>query len=335
MESKRPVLYVVVPCYNEREVLPATAPLFLAEVGSLAEAGLVDGEASRVLFVDDGSTDGTWEVIESLARADGRVLGVSLSRNFGHQGALLAGLEEAMGACDAAITADCDGQDDVGAMGEMVRLYLEGFDVVYGVRSSRDSDTALKRLTAEAYYRLLGWLGADVVFNHADYRLMSSRALRGLAGFREANLFLRGLVPLVGFPSATVAYERRGRVAGDTHYPVSKMVLLALDGVTSLSVRPIRLIAGFGAIVVLLSLVGIVWAIVEALMGDAVPGWASVVCVVCFFGGANLFALGVIGEYVGKAYMEAKGRPRYIVAERTGEPGRKDADGEGADGEGS
>lgn len=316
-EKPAPVLWVVVPCYDEAEALPETAPAFLSALERMESSGLVS-PGSRVLFVDDGSGDGTWGIISGLAASDPRVLGISLSRNRGHQNALLAGLMEARGRCDACVSADADGQDDLSAMAEMVRRYREGADVVYGVRSSRATDTAFKRGTARAFYRLLTAMGVECVYDHADYRLMSARALDGLASFREVNLFLRGMVPLVGYPSATVEYERRERAAGESHYPLSKMVGLALDGITSLSVRPIRLIAALGVAVSLASLAGVLWAVVSALSGGAVPGWASMTAILCFLGGCQLLALGVVGEYVGRIYLEAKARPRYIVAERAG-----------------
>ena len=307
---------MIIPCYNEQEVLPVTAPLFLDKLYRLAEAEKISNE-SRVLFINDGSSDATWEIIQSLSRRDEHLIGISQSRNRGQQNALLAGLLEAKDVCDVTISIDCDGQDDLDAMDEMVEQYKNGFDVVYGVRSDRNSDAFGKRFTAEAYYKLLKAMGAEVVFNHADYRLISSRVLQELAGYREVNLFLRGVIPLIGFPRTEVFYERRKRAAGRTHYSITKMLLLAFDGITSLSIRPIRMIAGFGFGVTLLSLIGIIWAVVGFLTGHTVSGWASLICIVCFFGGAILMALGVIGEYVGKTYLETKDRPRYIINERT------------------
>ncbi len=314
---KPPVLCIVVPCYNESEVLPITSGLFRAELDELEAAGKIS-PASHVLFVDDGSTDGTWEIVCGLAARDAAFRGVSLSRNRGHQNALLCGLMEARGRCDATISIDCDGQDDVSAMGAMVDAYLDGCDVVYGVRSRRDTDTAFKRSTAQGFYRLMRRLGVECVYNHADYRLLSARALDGLAQFKEVNLFLRGMVPLVGFKSTSVYYERHERVAGKSHYPLGKMAALAVNGITSLSVKPIRLITWTGFIVALASLVGIVWALAAYLAGATVPGWASMTVVVCFMGGVQMLSLGVIGEYVGKIYLETKARPRYIVAQRVG-----------------
>ena len=319
-----PVLYVVVPCFNEEEVLPITSAIFGDEVRSLAGAGKVSS-ASRVLFVDDGSSDSTWDIICDLAARDSMYCGISLSRNRGHQNALLAGLMEARETCDIAISIDCDGQDDVSAMGRMVDAYEEGCDVVYGVRADRSSDTFLKRTTAQGYYRLLAALGVEVVYNHADYRLLSKRVIDELARFREVNLYLRGMVPLVGFASTSVLYERRKRIAGHSHYSIRKMLALAMDGVTSLSIRPLRLVMAFGSTVSLLSFVGVVWAVIVSLLGRSVAGWTSLVSIVCFMGGIQLLAIGVIGEYVGRIYLEAKCRPRFIIGART-----RDAEGEGA-----
>ena len=316
-----PVLYIVVPCYNEEAVLPITAPLFLGKLRELWEAGQISPE-SRVLFVNDGSRDRTWEIITALAAEDPHYLGISQSRNRGHQNAVLAGLMEAKDRCDITISIDCDGQDDMNAMDRMVEAYLGGCDVVYGVRSSRETDTAFKRTTAQGFYKLMNAMGAEVVYNHADYRLLSRRALEALAEFREVNLFLRGMVPLVGFKSTTVEYARAERLAGESHYPLSKMLSLAVSGITSLSVRPLRLITGFGVFVALVSFIGVIWALVRFLTGHTVTGWASTTCIVCFVSGVQLISLGVIGEYIGKIYMETKARPRYIISERTWEDRR-------------
>ena len=313
-----PILYIVVPCYNEEAVLPVTAPLFLEKLRQLTEAGKIAPE-SRVLFVDDGSRDATWDIIRALARQDEHVLGISQSRNRGHQNAVLAGLMEAKSRCDITISIDCDGQDDPDAMERMVDAYLEGSDVVYGVRASRETDSWFKRTTAQGFYKLMGALGAEVVYNHADYRLLSRRVLEALEGYREVNLFLRGLIPLVGFRSATVEYDRRERLAGESHYPLGKMLSLAMNGITSLSVKPLRMITGFGVIVALVSFIGVIWAIVSALLGRTVAGWASTTCIVCFVSGVQLISLGIIGEYLGKIYLETKARPRYIIRERTWE----------------
>ena len=313
---EKPILYIVIPCYNEQEVLPITAPMFLNKLKQLMSDGLISGD-SRVMFVNDGSTDGTWDIISKLAAEDEHFIGISQSRNRGHQNALLAGLMEAKDRCDISISIDCDGQDDIDAMDKMIAEYLGGCEVVYGVRSSRETDSFFKRTTAQGFYRLLSAMGAEVVYNHADYRLVSSRVLRELAGFKEVNLFLRGMVPLVGFKSTCVEYARCERLAGKSKYPLSKMLSLAADGITSLSVKPLRLITSFGVFVALLSFIGVIWAIISALCGDTVAGWASTTCIVCFVGGVQLVCLGIIGEYIGKIYLETKGRPRYIISERT------------------
>ena len=317
-DRQNPVLYIVIPCYNEQEVLPITAPLFLKKITDLAAAGKISSD-SRVLFVNDGSKDATWDIIRGLANTDEHFLGICQSRNRGHQNAVLAGLMEAKDRCDITISIDCDGQDDINAMDGMVDAYRDGCDVVYGVRSKRDTDTFFKRFTAESFYKLLNAMGAEVVFNHADYRLMSARVLREFASFKEVNLFLRGMVPLVGFKSTSVTYERHERIAGESHYPLSKMLALAFDGITSLSVKPIRMITGFGVFVALISFLGVVWAVIQALLGHTVSGWASMTSIICFVSGVQLICLGVIGEYIGKIYMETKARPRYIISERTWE----------------
>lgn len=313
-----PILYIVIPCYNEEEVLPITAPMFLEKITSLSAQGKIS-PMSRVLFVNDGSKDKTWEVIGSLAESDEHYIGISQSRNRGHQNAVLAGLMEARGHCDITISIDCDGQDDINAMDRMVEAYAQGCDVVYGVRSERKTDTAFKRTTAQGFYKFLSLMGAEVVYNHADYRLISSKALDALAEFKEVNLFLRGMVPLVGFKSTSVEYSRSERIAGESKYPLKKMIALAVDGITSLSVKPLRMIMSFGFVVALISFVGVLWAIISAICGDTVAGWASTTCIVCFVSGVQLICMGIIGEYVGKIYMETKARPRYIISDRTWE----------------
>ena len=313
-----PRLIIVIPCYNEQEVLPITAPQFLAKINQLAAEGLISGD-SRVMFVNDGSKDDTWNIIQQLADQDEHYIGIAQSRNRGHQNAVLAGLMEAKDMCDITISIDCDGQDDINAMDEMVKAYLEGCEIVYGVRSKRDTDTFFKRFTAESFYKLLNSMGAEVVFNHADYRLISSRALQELAKFKEVNIFLRGMVPLVGFKSTSVYYERSERAAGRSHYPLSKMLALAFDGITSLSIKPIKMIIGMGVVVAFISFIGIIWAVVEAILGKTVMGWASTTCIICFLSGVQLISVGVIGEYIGKIYMEVKQRPRYIISDRTWE----------------
>ena len=315
---KKPVLYIVIPCYNEEAVLPVTAPMFRDKLRALIDAEKID-EHSRILFVNDGSKDRTWELVCDYARQDEHFLGICQSRNRGHQNAVLAGLMEAMERCDITISIDCDGQDDLDAMDRMVDAYLDGCEVVYGVRSNRDSDTWFKRTTAQGFYKFMNFMGAEVVYNHADYRLVSAKALREFANFEEVNIFLRGLFPLVGFKCTSVYYERHERLAGESHYPLRKMLALALDGITSLSVKPITMISTLGLVVSMLGFIGIIWAIVNALIGNVVAGWASTICSVCFLGGIQLLSLGIIGQYVGKTYLETKHRPRYIISERTWE----------------
>lgn len=320
----RPVLYIVIPCYNEEKVLPITCTMFLDKVKALASAGKISDE-SRILFVDDGSRDSTWEIICKLAAEDEHYLGISQSRNRGHQNAVLAGLMEAKERCDITISIDCDGQDDINAMDEMVDAYLDGCEIVYGVRSKRDTDTLFKRATAQGFYKFLNWMGAEVVYNHADYRLVSSRVLQAFSDFQEVNLFLRGMFPLVGFKSTSVYYERHERLAGESHYPLGKMLALAFDGITSLSVKPLHMITALGCGIAVLSFIGVIWSVVVALLGRSVAGWASMTCIVCFIGGMQLICLGVLGEYTGKIYMEVKRRPRYIISERTNDRKKEDA----------
>ena len=316
-------LYIVVPCYNEEEVLPETSRRLGEKLRALMAAGRISPQ-SRVLFVNDGSKDRTWEVIEALHKGDGLFCGADLSRNRGHQNALLAGLMTAKERADMVISMDADLQDDVDAVDAMVDKYLDGVDIVYGVRSSRKKDTFFKRTTAEAFYRMMDLLGAETVFNHADYRLMSRRALEGLAQFTEVNLFLRGIVPMIGYRTDTVEYERGVRFAGESKYPLKKMVSFALEGVTSLSVKPLRMITGLGFLVFLVSLGMIVYNIVRWAMGNTVTGWASLACSVWLIGGLILLALGVIGEYLGKLYMESKSRPRFLIREVLGDGDQPD-----------
>ncbi|MBQ9519366.1 MAG: glycosyltransferase family 2 protein [Firmicutes bacterium] len=313
---KTPVLYIVIPCYNEEEVLPITCKMFLEKIESLIKKGKISDD-SRVMFVNDGSKDKTWEIIKNLSKENKYYKGISLSRNRGHQNALLGGLMEAKDQCDITISIDCDGQDDINAMDEMVDAYLNGNDVVYGVRSSRKTDTFFKRFTAESFYKLLKTMGCDVVFNHADYRLLSSRFLNEFAHFKEVNLFLRGMVPMVGFSSTAVYYERNERIAGESHYPLKKMLALAFDGITSLSTKPIRLISSLGVFIMIISFIGVIWSIASYFTGSTVAGWASTTCIVCFVGGVQMLSIGVIGEYIGKIYLETKQRPRFIIGERT------------------
>jgi len=310
------VLYIVIPCYNEEKVLSITSGIFLEKMQKLIQDEKID-EKSRIMFVNDGSKDRTWEIILELAKKDEHFIGISQSRNRGHQNAVLAGLIEAKDCCDITISIDCDGQDDINAMDQMIEEYYDGCEIVYGVRNKRETDTIFKRCTAQGFYKFLNAMGAEVVYNHADYRLVSSRVLQEFANYKEVNLFLRGMFPLVGFKSTSVYYERHERIAGESHYPLRKMLALAFDGITSLSVKPIRMITELGIIIAMLSFAGVIWSIVMALLGRTVAGWASMVCIVAFIGGVQLICTGVIGEYIGKIYMEVKHRPRYIISERT------------------
>ena len=309
-------LWVIVPCYNEEAVLPITAPLFLTELQKMITEGKISAE-SRILFVNDGSKDSTWDIICDLSRQDEHYLGISQSRNRGHQNALLAGMMEAKDRCDITITIDCDSQDDISAMERMVDEYSKGSDIVYGVRSRRDTDTWFKRTTAQSFYKLMNKMGVEMVYDHADYRLVSARVLQHFADYQEVNIFLRGMFPLVGFKSTCVYYERSERMAGESHYPLGKMLAFAVEGITSLSIKPLTLIVVIGLITCLLGFVGIIWAIVEVILKNAIAGWASTVCIILFLGGVQLLSIGVIGEYIGKIYMETKHRPRYIISERT------------------
>ncbi len=311
-------LWIIIPCYNEETVLPITCELFLNELKDLIQKKKISDD-SRILFVNDGSRDTTWKIITELSKKDPHYIGISQSRNRGHQNAVLAGLMEAKDKADITISIDCDGQDDISAMEDMVDEYHNGYEVVYGVRNKRKTDTFFKRFTAESFYKVLKSMGAEVVFNHADYRLISARVLKEFAEFKEVNLFLRGLIPLVGFKSTSVYYERHERMAGESHYPLSKMLALAFDGITSLSVKPIQMIMMFGCFVAVLSFIGAIWAVVSSLMGNTVPGWTSMTCIICFVSGIQLISLGIIGNYIGKIYMEVKHRPRYIISERTWE----------------
>jgi len=306
-------LYIVVPCYKEEEVLPETSKRLRAKMEALLQQGKID-EKSRVMFVNDGSKDRTWEIIEQLHKDEpGIFSGVNLARNRGHQNALLAGLMTAVNHADMVISMDADLQDDVDAVDGMVDAYHNGFDVVYGVRSSRQTDTFFKRFTAESFYKLMKGLGVDIVFNHADYRLMSKRALEGLSQFGEVNLFLRGIVPQIGYPWTTVEYERHERFAGESKYPLKKMLAFAFDGITSFSVKPMRLILVLGVVVFFISLVMLLWALLSKIAGLTTAGWTSMIGSIWLIGGIQLLSLGVIGEYIGKIYSETKQRPRFII----------------------
>ncbi|EEH63808.1 glycosyltransferase, group 2 family protein [Gleimia coleocanis DSM 15436] len=312
-----PQLAIVIPCYNEEQVLPLTYPLFADKLKQLQDKGLVS-KSSYLLFVDDGSSDQTWQLICDYAVADEQVRALRQSRNRGHQNTVLAGLLESIDVCDITISIDADGQDDLDAMDEMVSAYLDGADVVYGVRNDRSTDSFFKRFTAESFYRVLNAMGVQAVFNHADYRLISARVLKEFANFKEVNLFLRGMVPLVGFKSTSVYYSRAPRLAGESHYPFSKMLSLAIDGITSLSVKPLRFVTGLGLAVSFLAFLLLAWIITVFFLGKTIPGWASMTAIVAFMSGIQLLSLGIIGEYVGKIYLESKGRPRYIISERVG-----------------
>ena len=305
-------LYVVVPCYKEEAVLPETAKRLREKLHALIDQGRI-ASGSRILFVNDGSKDRTWEIIEGLHAQDPIYSGVNLSRNRGHQNALLAGLLTAVQYADMMVSMDADLQDDINAMDAMIDRYHEGYDVVYGVRSARKTDTAFKRMTAEGFYKLMRAMGVEIVFNHADYRLMSRRAVEGLAQFEEVNLFLRGIVPQIGYPWTCVEYERAARFAGESKYPLKKMIAFALDGITSFSVKPMRLILFVGAVIFCLSLIALLWALIAKLSGHSVGGWTSLMCSIWMIGGIQLLSLGVIGEYIGKIYSETKRRPRFII----------------------
>ena len=306
------ILYLVIPCYNEEAVLPETSRRLAQKLDALSAAGKISAE-SRVLFVDDGSRDRTWSLISEFHRADRRLGGVKLSRNRGHQNALLAGLMTAKERCDAAISLHADLQDDLDAIDRMVDAFHEGYDIVYGVRSSRETDTVFKRTTAQGFYKFMKLMGVDIVYNHADFRLMSRRALEGLASYEEVNLFLRGIVPLIGYPSTTVEYERHERFAGESKYPLKKMLAFAFDGITSFSVKPIRWVTGLGFLIFLASILALLYILIVKLFGFTVPGWSATTASIWMLGGIQLLSLGVIGEYVGKIYTEVKARPRYFI----------------------
>ncbi len=313
---KDTVLYIVVPVYKDADVIKVTCPMFLDQLFKMRDEGLVS-DKSRVLFVDDGSGDDSWDTIKELSEQNKPyVKGIALSRNRGHQNAVTAGLMEAKDHCDVTITIDDDGQDDIGAMTQMMKEYDNGCEIVYGVRQNRDTDSFMKRFTAQTYYKTLNVLGADVIYNHADYRLVSSRALQEFANFKEVNLFLRGLFPMVGFKSTCVYYDRHERMAGKGHYSISKLFTLAFDGVTSLSVKPIKIITWFGFFVALVSFILLIYTIITHFVTDTPHGWASTSCIICLLSGMQMMSIGVIGEYIGKIYLETKQRPRYIISDR-------------------
>lgn len=310
MEPK--TLYILAPCYNEAEVLPLTSKIFLDKLNSLITEGKIS-ENSRVAFVDDGSKDETWNIIESLHELDQKFIGVKLSRNRGHQNALLGGMSTVADDCDMIVTIDADAQDDVNAIDKMVDDFNSGAEIVYGVRASRETDTFFKRTTAQGFYKFMTLMGVETVYNHADFRLMSSRAVKALLDFKEVNLFLRGMVPLVGFKSSTVTYDRAPRLAGESKYPLKKMLTFAFDGITSFSIRPIRFITALGGITLILSVIFAIYALISYFVHNTVPGWTSTVLSIWFFGSLQLIATGVVGEYIGKIYLEAKGRPRFFI----------------------
>ncbi len=308
------ILYITVPCYNEEEVLPETSKRLKAKLEKMIADNVISDQ-SRIVFIDDGSKDKTWQLISELCNSDSIFSGIKLAHNRGHQNALLAGLMTAKEYADIVISMDADLQDDIDAVDKFVEEYKNGADIVYGVRSSRKTDTAFKRSTALAYYRILQKMGVDIVYNHADYRLMSKRALNALEQFKEVNLFLRGIVPIIGYKTAVVEYERSERFAGESKYPLKKMLAFAIDGITSFSVKPIRMITSLGFIIFLLSLIMLVYSIVVKFMGQADSGWASLICSIWMIGGIQLLSLGIIGEYIGKIYNETKSRPRFIIEE--------------------
>ena len=307
-------LYLVIPCYNEQEVLPITAQKIREKMQTLQQNGKITAD-SKVVFVDDGSKDKTWELICALHKADNLFRGIKLAHNKGHQNALLAGMMTVREECDAIISMDADLQDDINAIDGMIDRCYEGCDIVYGVRCARDTDTAFKRGTAHGFYKVMKWLGVEIVNDHADYRLMTKRALAALADFEEVNLFLRGLVPLLGFKTATVEYERGERAAGESKYPLKKMIAFALEGITSMSVKPIRLVTVLGFLIFAVSIVMLLYSLVRHLIGATVTGWTSTVVSIWAIGGLQLLAIGVIGEYIGKIYLETKHRPKYTVEE--------------------
>ena len=312
--DRKEKLYLVIPCYNEQEVLHETEHRLTVKLNQMISDGLISDE-SRMVFVDDGSKDSTWNIIKDMHEKNDLVLGIKSSRNRGHQNTLLAGLMTVKDECDMAISMDADLQDDIEVLDEFVKKYYDGCEIVYGVRSARKTDTFFKKFTAEGFYKVMKWMGADIVFNHADYRLMSSRALNELAKYKEVNLFLRSIVPMIGFKTDVVMYERHERFAGESKYPLKKMLAFAMDGITSLSIKPIRFITSLGVILFAFSVILLIYFIVGYFLGRTAPGWATIVVSIWGIGGLQLLAIGVIGEYIGKIYMETKERPRYIIEE--------------------
>jgi len=309
-----PILYTVIPCYKEEEVLPETAVRLLEKFKALIGAAKIS-TASKIMFVNDGSGDKTWEIIRALHEGNALFSGINLSKNRGHQNALLAGLMTVKDKADVVISMDADLQDDIHAIDKMLEAHAAGYDIVYGVRSNRKKDSIFKRMTAEGFYKMMRAVGVDIIFNHADYRLMTRRALDGLAQFKEVNLFLRGIVPMIGYPTTTVFYERAARFAGESKYPLRKMLTFAFEGITSLSIRPIRLISMIGLFSFIISLFFLVYFIFDFMRGGTAAGWASTIVSIWAIGGLQLLAIGIIGEYIGKVYLEVKERPRFIIAE--------------------
>ena len=313
-----PILAIVVPCYNEKDVLPATAQQLLEAVKRLAKSSVISHE-SKIVFIDDGSKDNTWELIENLCKKNPKIFsGIKLSKNRGHQNALLCGLLSVREFADASISMDADLQDDISVIDEMLNLYGSGCDIVYGVRSKRDKDSLFKRITAHLFYRFINFLGADIIYNHADFRLMSKNALNALAEYKEVNLFLRGIVPMLGYRTGIAYYERKERMAGESKYPVGKMLRFAFEGITSLSTKPIRMVTILGVIIFIISLAMIVYSVVRYFMGATETGWPSMICSIWSIGGLILLSIGIVGEYLGKIYLETKQRPRFIVEKKLG-----------------
>ena len=310
--EKNQILYLVIPCYNEQEVLPETSRRLKEKMESLMDRNMISRD-SKIMFVNDGSKDRTWEMIEELHDQDPLYQGVKLSRNRGHQNALLGGPMTAKEYADMVISLDADLQDDIDVIDQFVEKYYEGCDIVYGVRSARTTDTFFKRFTAEGFYKIINLMGGEVVFNHADYRLMSKRALNELANYKEVNLFLRGIVPMIGFKTDVVTYERHERLAGESKYPLKKMLALAVDGITSLSIKPIRFIVFLGFMIFMCSILMLIYSLVQHFLGNTSIGWTSLIVSIWAIGGLQLLAIGVIGEYIGKIYLETKERPRYII----------------------
>lgn len=309
---KKEILYLVIPCYNEQEVLQETTKRLLEKMNTLISQELISSD-SKVLYVNDGSKDNTWKIIEELHEKNSMIQGVNLARNRGHQNALLAGLMTAKNYADMVISMDADLQDDINVVDEFVKKYYEGNDVVYGVRSARKKDTFFKKFTAQGFYKLMLMMGVDLVYNHADYRLMSKRSLENLDEFKEVNLFLRGIVPQIGYQSAIVEYERSERFAGESKYPLKKMLAFAMDGITSFSIKPIRLITTVGFLIFLTSIVMAFWSLIQHFRGATIQGWTSTIVSIWGIGGLQILSIGIVGEYIGKIYMEAKARPRYII----------------------